>query len=248
MSAEGGDRLAGKVALEAVMAALDTVLDPELDEPITALGFVRSCTESDGDVEVHLRLPTAFCSPNFAYLMTSDAYDAVRVVPAVNSVRIVLDDHHDSERINAGVAAQAGFVGTYGAEAAAELDELRLVFRRKAHLACLDRVCRDLLAHGWAIDALHEATLGDLPAAELDRLARRRLELGLSTGPDAPVLVDDAGAPIPPEQVSARLRFARTVRVSVEGNAHFCRGLLRTRYPGAAADQQPRPTEQEVTV
>ena len=42
-----------------ILAALDTVRDPELDEPITALGFVSSCTVSaDGDVEVQLRLPT----------------------------------------------------------------------------------------------------------------------------------------------------------------------------------------------
>ena len=27
-----------------------------------------------------------------------------------------------------------------------------------------------------------------------------------------------------------RMRFARSVRISMEGNAHFCRGLLATRY------------------
>jgi hypothetical protein len=36
-----------------------------------------------------------------------------------------------------------------------------------------------------------------------------------------------------------RLRRARSVRISVEGNAHFCRGLLTTRYPGSEADQAP---------
>ena len=62
----------------AVLAALDTVRDPELDEPVTALGFVASCTVSaDGDAEVQLRLPTYFCAPNFAFLMVADAYDAV---------------------------------------------------------------------------------------------------------------------------------------------------------------------------
>ena len=48
-----------------VMAALDTVRDPELDEPVTSLGFVASCEVSDdGVAEVHLRLPTYFCAPN----------------------------------------------------------------------------------------------------------------------------------------------------------------------------------------
>lgn len=40
-----------------------------------------------------------------------------------------------------------------------------------------------------------------------------------------------------------RLRFARSVRISIDGNAHFCRGLLRTRYPQSAADQSARPEE-----
>ena len=46
-----------------VRAALGTVVDPELDEPITDLGFVRSVSVVGADVEVHLRLPTSFCAP-----------------------------------------------------------------------------------------------------------------------------------------------------------------------------------------
>ena len=43
---------------DAVWHALGTVLDPELDEPITALDFVASCTVSgDGVAVVRLRLP-----------------------------------------------------------------------------------------------------------------------------------------------------------------------------------------------
>ena len=57
-----------------VLAALDAVRDPELDEPVTELGFVSSCTVSAyEDVEVRLRLPTYFCAPNFAFLMVAAA-------------------------------------------------------------------------------------------------------------------------------------------------------------------------------
>ena len=46
----------------------------QLDEPVTGLGFVRSVPGARRKREVvHLRLPTSFCSPNFAYLMASDA-------------------------------------------------------------------------------------------------------------------------------------------------------------------------------
>lgn len=230
---------------ESVHAALATVIDPELDEPITDLGFVEECTVRDGHARIRLRLPTSFCAPNFAYLMTADVYDAVNAVTGVHSVDIRLEGHHDSERINAGVAAEAGFVGTYGAEAAEELDELRMVFRRKAHFACLDRAGRALLASGWSIDDLPAATLADLSDCERSRLSRRRAGIGLPTGLGETVLVDDAGTPIAPQNVSVTLRFARTTRVSIEGNAHFCRGLLRTRYPGSERDQRSDQAEME---
>ena len=56
----------------AVNAALAAVLDPELDRPITDLGFVRAVSVgADGSVEARLRLPTYFCAPNFAWLMVS---------------------------------------------------------------------------------------------------------------------------------------------------------------------------------
>ena len=93
--------------------------DPELDEPVTALGFVASCTLSDdGTAEVHLRLPTYFCAPNFAYLMVADAHDAVCAVPGVRRAVVVLDDHFAADAINAGVAARAGFLATFGDQAA----------------------------------------------------------------------------------------------------------------------------------
>jgi hypothetical protein len=50
---------------------------------------------------------------------------------------------------------------------------------------------------------------------------------------------------VPSEDAAMRLRFARTVRVSIDGNAHFCRGLLTTRYPESAAAQRPRQLTEE---
>jgi hypothetical protein len=46
------------------------------------------------------------------------------------------------------------------------------------------------------------------------------------------VLVHDDGTRPDPAQAELVLRRARSVRISVDGNAHFCRGLLTTRYPG----------------
>jgi hypothetical protein len=56
------------------------------------------------------------------------------------------------------------------------------------------------------------------------------------------VLVDDDGVPVPADAVPLRLRFAKAVRISVEGNAHFCRGLLATRY-----DDEPGGLSTDIT-
>ncbi|TNC21556.1 metal-sulfur cluster assembly factor [Amycolatopsis alkalitolerans] len=218
-----------------VLAALATVLDPELDEPVTELGFVRSVAIDDGGVEVHLRLPTSFCAPNFAYLMVADAYDALAGVPGVGRVRVLLDDHHDSGKINAGTAAGLGYVGTFGVEAEEGLDELRRTFRRKAHLAAMERSCRSVLTSGaWTIEELPLLELFDLPEGPLkSALLRRREAVGLPNHAHARVLVDHDGKPVAKSEVALWLRLAATTRVSIEGNAHFCRGLLATRYADA---------------
>ncbi|CAL9626513.1 iron-sulfur cluster assembly protein [Streptomyces sp. enrichment culture] len=230
----------------AARAALDTVYDPELDEPITDLGFVRSLTADDGHVTVHLRLPTSFCSPNFAYLMASDSKDALSALPGAREVTVVLDDHHDSDLINRGLAADAGYRGTFGHEAEQDLEELRDIFRRKAHTAAMERALSALLRDRpeLAEEQLGDVVLGDLPDTAATRaLLRRRAALGLGTGSADPALVDDDGRPYPAGEIPLRLRFARSVRISIDGNAHFCRGLLRTRYPQSGADQSARPEE-----
>jgi metal-sulfur cluster biosynthetic enzyme len=227
-----------------VRRALDAVIDPELDEPITDLGFVRSVSVADDRVEVHLRLPTSFCSPNFAYLMASDAQDALAGFAALaRDVVVELDDHHDSDLINRGLAANAGYRGTFGHEAELSLDELRQTFRRKAHTASMERALTALAraVPAWTEAQAYRVRLGDLPdGPQKQSLLARRSALGFGVAKDDHVLVDDAGRPVPGEESTARLRWARSVRVSVDGNAHFCRGLLTTRYPGAEKDQTAR--------
>ena len=216
-----------------VLAALDAVRDPELDEPITSLGFVSSCTVSaDGDAQVRLRLPTYFCAPNFAFLMVADAYDAVSGMPGVRTTEVVLEDHFASDAINGGVAARAGFARSFDGEAVGELHELRADFLRKAVMAGTDLVCRPLAAAGVEPPALAALTLGQAPPSPaLERLRQRRSELGLPAGDDAPLLIDPStGAPLSDDAVPLHLRKARTTRVSIEANAGVCRGMLRHRY------------------
>jgi metal-sulfur cluster biosynthetic enzyme len=225
-----------------VLTALETVRDPELDEPITALGFVTSCTVSaDGQASVRLRLPTYFCAPNFAFLMVADAYDAVTSVSGVTCAEVILEDHFASDAINGGVAARAGFVASFDGEAVAELAELRSAFLRKAVLAGTAQVCRPLLAAGTFPDALVSMTLGDVPPSpELDRLRARRGDLGLPAGDESPLLVDpETGTAVSAGAIPLHLRRARVTQAGIEANTSICSGMLRFRNQGVPGDRPP---------
>lgn len=222
---------------QAVWAALDTVLDPELDEPVTALEFVTSYAVSedpDGSgavATVRLRLPTFFCSPNFSWLMVADAHDAVSAVPGIRAVDIALEDHFVAEVINRGVAARAGFVAAFPGEAVEELDGLRATFYRKAALAGQEKVAKPLVDSGIGPEELAGLRLGQVPpSADLDRLRSRRAQVGLPHGDDAPLLLHPDGEPVTATQVPLHLRRARLTGVSLESNGGFCRDLLAKRY------------------
>jgi metal-sulfur cluster biosynthetic enzyme len=221
---------------DAVWAALGTVLDPELDEPITELDFVAECTVDDDSVaRVRLRLPTFFCAPNFSFLMVADAYDAVSAVSGVRRAEVVLADHHAAAEINGGVAAHAGFVETFAGEADADLADLRRYFLEKAVIAGQDRVARPLVDAGAGPDELAELTLGAAPSSpDLDRLRQRRAALGLPADDEAPLLIHPDGSPVAAAQVPLHLRRARLTRLGIEANGDMCRSLLQARYADTA--------------
>jgi metal-sulfur cluster biosynthetic enzyme len=216
----------------AVLDALSGVRDPELDEPITDLKFVADLRVAEDAVDVRLRLPTPFCAPNFAYLMVADAREAVLSVPGVQRARVTLDDHHASSEINAGMADERGFSGTFPGDTEGEsLDELRAIFRRKSFVARQERLCRALLAEGYTPAQLARMRLEEVPASEAkEKYLSRREELGLDVSAGASLVVDPDGTKVPEDAVVEHLRFARITRISIEGNAGMCRGLLATRY------------------
>jgi metal-sulfur cluster biosynthetic enzyme len=215
-----------------VLGALSGVRDPELDEPITDLDFVSELRVEGASAFVRLRLPTYFCAPNFAYLMVADAKEAVLSVPGVEAASVVLDDHYASEEINGGVNGERGFDGAFPEQTeGADLEKLRSIFRRKSFVSRQEQLCRALLAGAHSPADLSGMRLEDVPpSAEFEKYLERRRELGIDSSAEAPLVVDPDGNAVPREAVVQHLRFARTVRVSIDGNASFCRGLLSTRY------------------
>jgi metal-sulfur cluster biosynthetic enzyme len=215
-----------------VLAALGTVYDPELDEPITALGFVGACTVSGrGEVAVRLRLPTPQCAPNFAYLMAADSRAAVMSVVGVRRVSIELEDHYTGDEINAALARGGGFADAFPGETTGGLDALRELFRRKALLARQARVCQALLRDGLAPEEITALRVADLPpGVEAQRCRELRSELGLPCGPGDAALVAGDGTPLTAAELPAWLRRARLVSLSLESNGGLCRSLLHVRY------------------
>ena len=221
-----------KVTAAQVAEALSAVRDPELDEPVTDLGFVKDVRIDGGQVTVTLWLPTYFCAPNFAYIMAVDAKTAVGAVEGVTDVAIQLIDHHASGEINGGLAAGKDFDETFPGETAGEgLSEVRQRFDRKAFVARQQQLYRQLTEAGMTPTEILGLTLADLPdTPEARRYFDRRARVGLDTAGNAPFLVDLDGKAVTAETLDRHLIFARTVSVSIEGNASFCRGLLATRY------------------
>jgi metal-sulfur cluster biosynthetic enzyme len=220
-----------------VLEALGEVHDPELDEPITSLGFVTSCEVSPGgDVEIPLRLPTPQCAPNFAYLMAADARSVVRRLPEVGRIDVRLEDHYTGEEINAAVARGDGFAGAFPGETDDDqLDALRELFQRKALVARQARLCEALLAGGATPEQVTALRLAELPGdADARRCLELRARLGIGCDPDAPAFVAPNGEPLAAEELTLWLRKARLVRTSLDVNGSICRSLLQIRFQRGA--------------
>lgn len=123
---------------EGVRARLDRVTDPELDRSIVALGYVDEIAVCDvGDrarVTVRFTLPTAWCSPAFAWMMVSDARESVAALPGVESVRVELREHVHEREITEGVNEGRPF-GEVFPDADGGVEAVRATLDEKSRLA-----------------------------------------------------------------------------------------------------------------
>jgi metal-sulfur cluster biosynthetic enzyme len=219
------------ITVETVLDALSGVRDPEIDEPLTDLGFVDRVHVDGKHVDLHLRLPTYFCAANFAYLMAADAVKAVQALPEVDDVTVTLNDHFASDEINGATGGSGGFDAAFPGESVGELGALRDLFTRKAFTARQSRVCDGLLRSGRTVEELAATSLGALQGdPDVTRCIELRAQLGIDASPGSPAFVLADGSPLDAPGLARFVRVARLVRLSLEGNAGFCRSLLATRY------------------
>lgn len=228
-----------------VWARLARVNDPELDDPITDMGFVERVTVSaEGVIEVEFRLPTYWCSPNFAFLMAEGIIREAGSLPWAAGVRVQLLDHMWGEEINDGLNAGRSFGEIFGSLADGEdLGELRAKFETKAFQRRQEAVILGLRERGHSDADIAAMDLRGLDAADLGHgeAARQRpryRELLLKRhpwiGPADAVFRSLAGDTLRAEALGEYLAGLRSVRINMEFTGALCRGLGRARYQEAS--------------
>lgn len=236
-----------------VRAALKHVSDPELDESVIDLGFVTAVEVDDqGGVDISFRLPTYWCSANFAFIMADDMRSAARALPWVTRVAVRLAEHMDDVKINHGIAHGLSFDQTFGAEGdGSSLNEVRQIFAVKAFQRRQEKLLRHLLAVDHAADDLVGLSVAQLLALPLDvegqalrlRYLERRSVVASGT-PEASTtgslaFVDKVGAAIAAAAMPGYLRVLRGVSINTDFGGALCRGLLVARYGSDAANAPP---------
>jgi metal-sulfur cluster biosynthetic enzyme len=221
-----------------VWARLQTVTDPELDEPVTDLEFVtRADVDDENRVHIAFRLPTYWCAANFSFLMADDMRLAVGELPWVSAVNVVLGEHMYADKINAGLAQGLSFQETFGAEADGDLDDLRRIFLIKAFQRRQAALLAHLMAAGYEAEALVKITLGELGVLRLDEAGERlvgryldRRSVVAAARPEARAFLDAEGEMLQAETLPTYVRLLRRVDVNAEFNSALCRGLLHQRF------------------
>jgi metal-sulfur cluster biosynthetic enzyme len=221
----------------AVRQALDRVTDPELDEPVTDLRFIERLTiDHDGSVSIGFRLPTYWCAANFAFLMADDMRRVVAALPWVRNVRVTLGEHMYADKINHGLDHELSFQATFGADASAELDELRRTFLVKAFQRRQEALLRHLITLGHTPPDIVPMTLPQLQSLPIgpdgEPLRQRYLDRReVCAGPDTILaFVDTQGDPLPADTLPAYLQALGRVTINAEFNGALCRGLLAARF------------------
>jgi len=226
-----------EIARDEVFRQLAEVYDPELDQPLTELGFIGGVRIAGDKVTVRFRLPTYWCAANFAYMMASDIRERVSELPWVQRVDVLLQDHFHDEEINEGIKHGKTFLTAFP-DATDSLDDLRETFRVKAFQARQERVLRWLIRKGIQEEAILRMRVGELEQLlkkrQVAKLVKRylniRQERGLPGDIGAEAFSHHDGTPIDPGGLQLLLNKASSTRLSMEFNTAFCSGLLKTRY------------------
>ena len=220
---------------DAVLASLDRVLDPELDESVLSLGFVESVAANDeGQVVVNMKLPTFWCAANFSYLMASDACRLLSEVKGVRSVTVKLGEHFVSTEVEDGTGLGKTFAEAFPEGGPDTLEDTRRIFLRKGFFTRQQRLLQALKQAGLSYQQIAELRMDDAESLHvdsriLDRYLERRAEIGLDCSGSASLIVNARGLPVPPDELETYYVRARTTRLAMEASGSLCSAMLDSR-------------------
>jgi metal-sulfur cluster biosynthetic enzyme len=238
-----------------VRERLDRVTDPELDTSIVELEYIDEVRIDGDEVHVAFTLPTAWCSPAFAWMMATDARDEVESLPGVTRATVDLREHMHETEINRGVNERLSF-GEAFPDADGSVAPVRAELDEKARVARQHDATGALLDAGLDGDQIVALTRSDLDldanratvwcrdgglAVTVDaEPVRRYLEKARATG-----LLDDEhdelfrtpeGEPIDPGQFETVRHRTRLAGVNMSGQGSVCDALHESRR---AEDRPP---------
>lgn len=231
-----------------VWERLERVMDPELDEPVTEMGFVESVMVDDANrsVSVEFRLPTYWCSPNFAFLMAFDMRTGVEQLDWVRGATVTLNDHCFADRINSGVNGGRDFNSVFSEYCNGDdLSAVRLKFLEKAFVRRQETVLLALQKQGLEPSEITAMTMHELDQIsfqddEANRQKHRYRSLlvsrALATRSTDPAFVTWDNERLKAEGLRDYLSRSRGVRINMEFNGALCRGLKDARYKELSGD------------
>ncbi|WP_277553732.1 metal-sulfur cluster assembly factor [Halobaculum limi] len=168
-SSARAESTSASTTVDAVRERLDRVTDPELDTSIVELDYVEEIRIDDGEVFVAFTLPTAWCSPAFAWMMAADARDQVESLPGVDRAEIDLREHMHEREINRGINEGLPF-GEAFPDADGDVVPVRAELDRKARIARQHDATGALLDAGLSGDQIVALTDDDVAWPDRDPL------------------------------------------------------------------------------
>lgn len=96
-------------------SVLREVLDPETSYSMLEMGFLKRVEVKDDQATIVVSPPTYWCPPALLYMMLEDLRGKLCVKGY--KAKIVVEDHHDAEKITGAINSGLSFEECYGAEA-----------------------------------------------------------------------------------------------------------------------------------
>jgi len=241
-----------RVDTAAVRERLDRVHDPELDRSIVELEYVEQIDIDGGAVHVDFVLPTAWCSPAFAWMMATGIRDEVERLPSVSTVTVRLLDHMHGEEITTGVNRRLAFESVFE-DAEDGIETVRQKLDDKARFARQYDAIRALQQAGLDPEQIVALRLSDVALDHREDLAAvsiredaltvtvprdplvEYLDKARATGVVAAetdhLFADRAGERLDsdPERFEGILREMRLAESNIDGQATICAALHESR-------------------